>query len=166
MDPIESLESEQEIIEREILELETIIEDDVINYPNLLHTLKKIYKFWNNHEKKEEEILDILEVEGYSISIERTDFTKGELKENLKQVLISLNLNSEYLLKQSLQKQGLAIISKIKNHLEEERWAFCMIDWSSITPRSTELIKTIQTIPISYNTNELKNQITKLNHYI
>ena len=52
MNPIEKLELEHEQIEREILELETIIQEQEINYPNLVHVLKNLFKVWKEHEEK------------------------------------------------------------------------------------------------------------------
>jgi len=38
--------SENEKIERDLIELDTIVHSSVINYPNLVHTLKELRKFW------------------------------------------------------------------------------------------------------------------------
>ena len=60
MDPIERLKKEHEEIERELLELETITEASPINYPNLIHVIKKLCNIWEMHEEVEQKIFNIL----------------------------------------------------------------------------------------------------------
>ncbi len=57
--PIEMLKQEHEDIERELLEIEAIAEDENINYPNLVHVTGKLCKIWDEHEEKEEKIFPI-----------------------------------------------------------------------------------------------------------
>lgn len=42
MNPINELRQEHIEIERELFELESIMEDEVINYSNLVHTFRKL----------------------------------------------------------------------------------------------------------------------------
>ena len=60
MNPLEQLKKEHEDIERELIELETIIEEEIINYPNLLHVFKNLCEIWDIHEEKEEKIFPVL----------------------------------------------------------------------------------------------------------
>jgi|SRR3989344_5387889 len=52
MNPIEKIKQEHEDIERELLELETISQEAIINYPNLLHVFNKLHDAWNQHENQ------------------------------------------------------------------------------------------------------------------
>ena len=83
MNPIKLIKNEHEQIERELKELETIMSTEEINYPNLVHVLKKIYRLWDLHEKKEESIFPLVEVKkGLAIPVKKMSFAHKELREH------------------------------------------------------------------------------------
>ena len=55
MNSIEKLKQEHEEIERELAELELIMQEDIINYPNLLHVLKLFLNVGISMNKKKKE---------------------------------------------------------------------------------------------------------------
>jgi hemerythrin-like domain-containing protein len=85
---IKKLKQEHEQIERELLELETIINSPTINYPNLIHVYKRLHDFWNKHELTEEKIFPIFKHENIVVPVKKMIFEHGELRP-LKEALIN-----------------------------------------------------------------------------
>ena len=120
MNFIEKLKKEHEQIERELLELETIMETEEINYPNLIHTYRKLHDFWNEHELKEERIFQILRHESIVIPVETMLFEHKELRSHKNILLEAINSGNEEKIKKALEEQGVLIIKKIREHINKE----------------------------------------------
>ena len=96
------------------------LEEEIINYPNLIHVFKKLIPLWDSHEKKEEEIFNMLEKNNLKIPIKQLLFDHKELKKHRKEMLKAINSGSEFKLRKALEKSGKIIIQKLKKHIEEE----------------------------------------------
>jgi len=117
---IKKLKQEHEQLERELLELETIIESERINYPNLIHVYKRLHDFWNAHEIKEEDIFKILKHEKIVIPVKKMIFEHKQLKP-LKEALINaINSGNEERIKDTLEGSARVIIGKIRSHINFE----------------------------------------------
>lgn len=138
MDFIKKLKQEHEQIERELIELETIINSEKINYPNLIHVYKKLHDFWNEHEKKEEKIFLILKHEKIIIPVEKMIFEHGGLKP-LKEALINaMNSGSEEKIKETLEGSGRVILGKIRTHINFEDEILYRITLENFTQEEIE----------------------------
>ena len=98
LDKIQELKQEHLEIERELFELETIIYDsengDNINYSNFIHVCRKIYKIWEEHEKKEERFFPVLYNNGIIVPVTILHLNHIELRkyrENLNKAIKSGN---------------------------------------------------------------------------
>ena len=115
---------EHEQIERELIELETIMNSEVINYPNLFHVVKKIKSFWDEHEVKEELYFNELHKKGFTIPIKKIVFEHGRLKRDMDNIISSVRTGSEFNVKESLKRDGIDLIKKIREHIANEDWIF------------------------------------------
>ena len=122
MNFIKKLKSEHEEIERELLELETItnLSDEEINYPNLVHVLKKLFKIWDFHEQKEEKIFLSFKKEKIIIPVEKMTFDHRKLKKHKENIKKALDSNSEFEIKKMLKIEVKEVIKKLRVHIEDE----------------------------------------------
>ena len=118
----EVLKKEQELVEQELVELETIMRADTINYPNLIHTLKKLSLFWDEHQYRSESYFSQLAKKGYQIPMKKFLFKQGRLKQHKDGLIKALQTGSEFKTKQALENYGLSLISEIRKHMEDEDW--------------------------------------------
>lgn len=120
MNAIEKLMEEHEDILRELLELETIISSKEINYPNLIHTLKKLHTLWNLHEQKEEKIFQIFEKNQLTIPVEKMLFEHKELRPHKEAIDKALQSHSDIEVKNALHTHATIIIPKLREHISNE----------------------------------------------
>jgi len=122
MNPIDYLKQEHEDIERELIELETIINDmdNEINYPNLVHVFRKLHKIWNEHEKKEDEFFPILERKRINIPVEKMLFEHKLLRKHKTAVYKAFISGSEFEIKKALNNDLKIIIEKLREHINDE----------------------------------------------
>ena len=120
MNPIEKIKRDHEDIERELIELETIMEADNINYPNLVHVLRKLYGMWDDHEEFEVVVFNDLKNRGYEIPIEKILFEHGNFAEHREKIIRAIESGSEARVKASLFDDGKFIIEKIREHKDFE----------------------------------------------
>ena len=120
MDFITELKQEHAQIERELLELETIAESPEINYPNLVHTYKKLHDLWNKHETKEERIFPILKHEKIVMPVKKMLFEHRELAPHKKALIDAVNSGNNARIKETLDKSLKIIIEKLKKHINLE----------------------------------------------
>lgn len=121
---VSELLNEHEQIERELIELETIIGYPIINYPNLHHVIKKIKLIWDEHEEKEELFFIALYKKGFTIPVKKITFEHGKLKRNMNLILNAINSGSEFKTKESLKIDGINLINQIRKHIDDENWIF------------------------------------------
>jgi len=120
MNCIEKLKQEHEKIERELLELETIIGEDEINYSNLLHVIKKLYELWNSHEIKEEKVFSILEKERIKMPVKTMLFEHKQLKPHKIALEKAINSGNNQDVKDVLNSHAKTIITQLRNHINSE----------------------------------------------
>lgn len=120
MDPVKELIKEHEEIERELLELEEISKTKIVNYPNLIHVLNKVFRMWDEHERKEDRIFPLLEKKGFKIPVERILFDHGELKKHLDVIKKAISKGNEFEVKKSLDSDGRNIIERLRRHKDFE----------------------------------------------
>jgi hemerythrin-like domain-containing protein len=120
MNPIEALKREHRQIEMEILQIETVMEEDIINYSNLLHSFKKLCELWNNHEKKEEKIFAIMKKENIIVPVYTMTCEHKELRKHIEKIKQSINSGSENVMKKCFDEDLKEFINKIKKHKEDE----------------------------------------------
>lgn len=122
MNLIEELKQEHREIERELIELEAIMDAEVINYGNLVHTFKNLYKMWDLHEKKEEILFPFLEKseQKIKISVEEMLFDHKVLKPHKKVLLVAIDSGSEFEMRKALENSGVVIIKKLREHIDSE----------------------------------------------
>ncbi|MCF7910528.1 hemerythrin domain-containing protein [Candidatus Pacearchaeota archaeon] len=122
MNIIEELKSEHEEIERELIELDEIVDarNEKINYPNLIHVFRKLKKFWDEHEEKEEKLFSILESENMKIPIEKLKFEHKLLRPHKERVKEAINSGSEAKMKKALEDNCTVIVKQLREHIDEE----------------------------------------------
>lgn len=120
MNIFEELKKEHEKIERELLEIETMIEEEEINYPNLVHVLKNFNDLWANHEHKEERLFEVLRNLGIDSEIDKLLFDHREIKGHKKVIADSIKSGNEMEIKASLDTDARMMIDKIKKHFNTE----------------------------------------------
>jgi len=120
MNAIALLKKEHENIERELFELESIIESDEINYPNLVHTFRKLCSIWDVHELREEGIFQVMKKENVVVPVEKMTGGHADLREHMKGVRDAINSGSEFRVKKSFDEDLAVIIKKLREHIEME----------------------------------------------
>ena len=138
MNPIDILTDEHEQIKRELIELETIADSDIINYPNLIHVVKKLCTIWNEHEEKEERLFPILEKERIKIPVEKMLCEHKELRKHKEEIQKAINSGSEIQMKNTLEISGKIIINKLKKHIDDEDSILYTITMEEFTPKEIE----------------------------
>jgi len=116
------LKKEHEDIERELVELETIMNSSIINYGNLIHVLKRLFEFWDAHEERESVFFNAMAKKGYTIPIKRINFEHGLLKKNHDHLLTALHSGSEIKTKECLLADGRNMIKELRKHMADEDW--------------------------------------------
>ncbi len=141
--PIEILKQEHVDIERELTELETILQEQEINYPNLLHTLKKLYYLWDFHEEKEEKAFSIFEKEQIKIPVDKMKFDHKALKPHKDKLLHAINTHSDEEIKKSLHTDLIVIITKLRDHINMEDEILYTTSNLQFTPQELEQMSKI-----------------------
>lgn len=118
----QELKTEHNIIERELIELETIIHSSIINYPNLIHVLKKLKGLWEKHEAKENPFFGDLHNKGFTIPIKKISFEHGKLKRDLDRIISAIQAGKENKLHDTLYSHGIALIADIRQHMTDADW--------------------------------------------
>jgi len=141
MEIIKLLIKEHEQIEQELDELEEVIDEmikeGVINFPNLIHSLKRIKELWDKHEAKEEQVFPIFRKERIVISVRTILFEHGELRKLFDKIMKAITLSDH--LKITLKKEGKAIINKLREHKRKEEEMLLTISKEELT--SSEIVE-------------------------
>lgn len=120
MKNIEELLEEHALIERELFELDTIMQEPEINYSNLVHVLKKLFNLWEKHEKKEEDIFYVLKNNGVVIPVETILFDHGILKKYREEIIGAINSGDNSRVKKVWEKSGVILLGKLRQHMNLE----------------------------------------------
>lgn len=124
MDSLESIKKEHEQIEVELKELEAVIEDDELNYSNLIHQLKKINSLWNSHESKEEKFINMHKDKYPELTFDKLILEHKEISGHNKVISNAINSGSEFEIKVSLDTDGKILMNKLRNHIKDEEKLF------------------------------------------
>jgi len=118
--PVEKIKQEHEQIERELIELETIMEDEAINYSNLIHTLRILTSLWEKHERKENIIFPVLEKRNsFKIPVGKALNEHEEFKIHREAIIKAIEKGEEET-KNKLEKEGKELIRKLRDHINKE----------------------------------------------
>jgi len=136
MNPIDELKQEHEEIERELIELDSIIEvmDEEINYPNLIHVFKKLCEIWDEHEEKEERLFPILEKERLKPPVETMLFEHKLLKPHRDALKKAIDSGNDFELKEVLENNCVVIIKTLREHINDEDEILYTITLEEFTP--------------------------------
>jgi hemerythrin-like domain-containing protein len=134
MNPIDELKKEHEDIERELVELETIMQEQEVNYSNLIHTFRKLHNLWNLHEEKEERIFPILEKEKIKVPVEKMLFEHKLLRPHKEKMWQAINSGKENMMKKSLSENAVIIIKLLRKHIKDEDEILYTITLQEFTP--------------------------------
>lgn len=115
---------EHEKLEQLLIELETIMSFEELNYPNLIHTLREIISVLDSHEDKEEIYFSRLLDKGFTIPVKKITFEHGILKRDREALINAINSGNEFLTKEKLKTNGADLIKIIRAHLKTEDWIF------------------------------------------
>lgn len=115
---------EHKQIERELIELDTIMRSFPINYPNLLHVLKKLKNIWDPHEERESIYFESLYKKGFTIPIKKITFEHGKLRRDMETILQAFQSGNEEEMRTVLFKYGKDLINNIRQHIADEDWIF------------------------------------------
>ena len=121
MDKRSDFIEEHEIIERELLELETVMECEDINHANLAHVLRKIYGIWNNHTEKENQFFLSLQQQGIKVPLKNGRYYNS-IQSHLNSLFNSMLSGSENMTRVSLEVHGNALISEIRDRMKDAGW--------------------------------------------
>ena len=134
MNPLDVLKDEHAQIDIELMELEAVMEDSEINYPNLIHCSKNFCEIWNRHEEKEEKIFRVFEKERIKVPVEKMTCEHKDLREHIKKIWEAINSGSEFEVKKALKKDLKELISKIRKHKDDEDEVLYTIARQEFTP--------------------------------
>ncbi len=134
MNPIDELKKEHEDIERELLELETIMQEKEVNYSNLVHTFRKLHNLWNHHEEKEEKIFPILEKEKIKVPVAKMQFEHKLLRPHKEKIWKAINSGKENEMKNCLNENAVIIIDLLRKHIKDEDEVLYTITLQEFTP--------------------------------
>ena len=120
MNVFDILKQEHLDIERELFELEEIMQVDEINYPNLVHVLRRLTDIWDVHEKREVDVFSVLRHARISMPVKTMLFEHGALKPHREKIVAGIKEGNEEKLKNVLKKDGQFIIDKLREHIGKE----------------------------------------------
>ena len=122
MNPIKVLREEHEAIEMELGELDFIMDagDDMINYPNLVHTFWKVCELWERHEKMEAEIFEVMKKEGFEIPIDTILLEHKDLRGHVKKIGDAINSGSDARVRVALVEDVRMFVDVLRKHTEDE----------------------------------------------
>ena len=144
MNAIKMLEEEHRNIERELLELEAIMEAEEINYSNLNHVFERLHNLWNSHEEKEAKIFQILKNEEIKMPVDKMMFEHSELSMHRKAMMAAIKSGSEINMKKALNSNGKIIIEKLRRHMEDEEGILFLITMDLFTPEELEALANLK----------------------
>jgi len=146
MEIIHILSKEHEQIEQEIEELEEVIQEleirGIINFPNLVHSLKRLKELWDKHEAKEERVFLVFKREKIVIPVKTILFEHGELRKHMEKIKHALETAEEDL-KLIIRQDGRAIIDLIQDHIAKEEEVLLTISQEELTVEEIEELELI-----------------------
>jgi hypothetical protein len=114
------IKQDHEKIEQDLIELEVILDEETLNYPNLIHVLKGLFEFWDKHEKKEEKFFKSLKAKHYEIPYKKILFEHGALGKYFDKLKKAFASGSEFEIRKTLESVGREMISNLRKHMNME----------------------------------------------
>jgi DUF438 domain-containing protein len=143
MNPFSVLKKEHEQIEMELIELEAVMEVEEINYPNLVHSFKRLCGLWNIHEKKEEKIFQVMEKENLRVPVQTMTCEHEDLKIHRQRIKDAINSGDESRVRGSFEEDLKLMIKKIRDHISKEDEIFYTTILSEFTREELEDMKKV-----------------------
>ncbi|MBS3077700.1 hemerythrin domain-containing protein [Candidatus Pacearchaeota archaeon] len=147
VDPIEIIKKEHQIIQKYISELDEMTYSVSVNVRDLSFMFKEVFRFLEQHEKKEELLFEALSDGGYEIAIEQVKFEHGDIKEKRDIVLKAINKGDEGEIKGVLHIECAELVDRIKAHILAEEGAMDKIRWDKVDKDTVEKIELLQIVP-------------------
>ena len=154
MNPISELRKEHILIERELFELESIMsprddsgepEDELINYPNLVHTFKKLCGIWDPHELEEEKIFAVMEKEEIKMPVYTMTCEHKDIGGHVKKLKDAINSGNDFEVRECLSKDLRVIVDKIREHMAIEDEVLYSLALNLFTDEElNEMVKAIE----------------------
>jgi hypothetical protein len=145
--PLEILVRGNEILKKDMLELEEMTYSPAVNTRDFSTEFTRIVTFWNQHEIMEEKILEVLSLEGYKSDLEAIMFNKGNLKILRETVVSSIKSGDDERIKSVIKNELCRIIDLLRAHMLAVDTLFAGIDWEKIRKESLTKIQLLQIIP-------------------
>ena len=120
MNAIDVLKLEHLEIERELFEFDSIMTDDVINYPNLLHVFLRFCEIWDPHELKEEKIFGVMKRERIRVPVYTMTCEHRDLRGHMKRIREAIGSGSDYKIKKSFKDDLSVVLDKVRKHMTKE----------------------------------------------
>ena len=117
MNAIQVLKLEHIDIERELFELDAIMEGEVINYPNLLHVFRRLCELWDPHEEREELVFGVMKKERIKVPVYKMTCEHRDLRGHIKRMKEAINLGSDYRIRKAFHDDLRIIVGKIRRHM-------------------------------------------------
>lgn len=147
MDPLEILRREHTIIQKHISELDEMTYSVSVNVRDLSFLFKEVFRFLEQHERKEELLFEVLSEAGIEIPIENLNVGQGDLKEKADGVLKVLEKGEDEEVKSVLYGVCTELIDRIKAHIMAEEDVFEKISWDNLDKKTLEKIELLQIVP-------------------
>ncbi len=120
MNPISELRKEHIAIERELFELDSIMEDEVINYSNLVHTFRKLCEIWDKHEEEEDGIFAVMKRERIVVPVYTMTCEHRDIRGYANRFKDAINSGSDFKVKKCFDKDLKVLIAKVREHINME----------------------------------------------
>ena len=132
MNVLEVIKEEHSKLEKELQELEAIVNSEPVNYAGLIHIFNELNDFWNKHEEKEEVVFDVLRGNGFKIPTKEINFEHGELSKLRGEIFEAVNSGKEDKIIGVLRTKGVKMIEKVRSHMEKEDWILLSTPWEQV----------------------------------
>lgn len=145
--PLEILMRGNDILKKDMLELEETTYSPAVNTRDFALTFRRIVDYWNQHELLEEKILEVLSREGYSHDMEQILFNKGNLKILRATILKAIRSGDDDRIKSVINNELCRIIDVLRAHMLAVDIFFAGIDWDNLDSDALTRIQLLQVIP-------------------
>ena len=147
MNPLEILLREHELVRKEVLELEEMTYSPSVNTRDFSELFRRLSRFWDMHEEKEENLIKVLSFEGYRVDFEKVYFEHGILSGHRKAILEAIDSGDEEIIKQVIKTTCGELIDVLRAHMMAEDMLFASISWEELDKETLQKILLLQIIP-------------------
>jgi DUF438 domain-containing protein len=119
------------------------MQSDKVNYPNLLHCIKKLAEIWNRHEEKEDLFFPMLEKKQVKIPVDKFLFEHKKLRPHREEIEKAIQSGSEFKVKKAVFTNGDFIITELRKHMEDEEIILNLISQDIFNPEDNQKIQEI-----------------------